>query len=176
MTEIAIPPRNDGAATHLPTPAFASTADAVCLHLNVGPDQGLTDDQVKSVQQRVGLNQLREAPAAPWWKKLVRQFSELVIWILIAAAVVSGALGEWVDTLAILAIVLLNAVIGFFQEERAGQALAALQKMSAPMAKALRGGRLTVVSAAENSCQAIFSNSKRVTTFRLTRGCCNRLA
>ena len=54
-----------------------------------------------------------------------------------------------VDTLAILAIVLLNGVIGFFQEERAGQALAALQKLSAPAAKVLRGGRLSIVSATQ---------------------------
>jgi Ca2+-transporting ATPase len=134
---------------HSPTPTYASAADAVCVHLNVAPDQGLNDEQIGSVRQQVGRNQLREAPPTPMWRKLARQFSELVIWILIAAAVVSGALGEWVDTLAILAIVLLNAAIGFFQEERAEQALAALQTLSAPMAKALRGGRLAVVPAAE---------------------------
>jgi Ca2+-transporting ATPase len=149
MTEIESRLRKTATTRPLSAPAFANTADAVCLQLNVVPEQGLTDERVTSLQQQFGHNQLREAPATPWWKKLVRQFSELVIWILIAAAVVSGALGEWVDTLAILAIVLLNGVIGFFQEERAGQALAALQKLSAPMAKALRGGRLAVVSAAE---------------------------
>ena len=76
----------------------------------------------------------------PGWKKFLAQFRELVIWILIVAAIISGALGEWVDALAILAIVLLNGVLGFLQEAKAEQALAALRGMSAPMARVRRGG------------------------------------
>lgn len=128
---------------------FDSPAEDVCRQLQVVPDLGLGDEEVGRRRQQVGLNQLRAAPPVPWWSKVARQFSELVIWILIAAAVVSGALGEWVDTAAILAIVLLNGVIGFFQEERAEQALAALQRLSAPLAKVQRGGRLWTVPAAD---------------------------
>ena len=80
---------------------------------------------------------------------MLAQFKDLVIWILIIAAVISGVLGEWVDAIAILAIVLLNGVIGFLQEERAEQALAALQKLSAPMARVLRGGSWVSIEAKE---------------------------
>ncbi len=63
-----------------------------------------------------------------------------MIWILIAAALISGALGEWADTLAILAIVLLNGCLGFYQEARAERSLAALHSLSAPTVRVLRGG------------------------------------
>ncbi|MCI0464389.1 MAG: cation-translocating P-type ATPase [Gemmataceae bacterium] len=79
----------------------------------------------------------------------MRQFQELVIWILLVAAAISGLLGDWTDMIAILAIVLLNALLGFFQEERAERALAALQKLSAPQARVLRHGVLQVVPARE---------------------------
>ena len=112
-------------------------------------EQGLDDARVKELRERFGRNQLTESPPTPIWRKIVAQFRDLVIWILIFAAILSGGLGEWVDTVAILAIVLLNGVIGFLQEERAGKALAALQKMSSPMAKVLRTGLVMPVPASD---------------------------
>lgn len=88
----------------------------------------------------VGPNALDEPPPRPWWLTFVAQFRELVIWILLAAAVISAALGDWADAAAITAIVLLNAVIGFMQEDRAQRALAALQRMAAPLARVIRDG------------------------------------
>src|SRR5207245_755452 len=110
---------------------------------------GLDDARAAAIRARVGRNELDEAPPVPLWKRFAGQFRELVIWVLIGAAVVSGALGEWVDTLAILAIVLLNAVLGFLQEERAGRALSALRKLSAPLARVMRGGVLRQIPARE---------------------------
>jgi Ca2+-transporting ATPase len=75
------------------------------------------------------------------WRRFLGQFQDLVIWILIVAAVISGVMGDVTDTVAILAIVLLNGLIGFFQQERAEQAIAALKKMSSPSAKVIRGGK-----------------------------------
>jgi Ca2+-transporting ATPase len=98
---------------------------------------------------RSGPNGLPEPPPRPWWRALFGQFLEPVIGILVAAALIAGLMGEWVDTLAILAIVALNGVLGFLQEERAERALAALQTLSAPMAKALRGGALHSIPASE---------------------------
>lgn len=118
----------------------AVDATAVVNYYEVSPDSGLEETRVTEIRREFGPNQLAEAPPIPAWRKLLAQFKDLVIWILFAAAIVSGVLGEWVDTIAILAIVLLNGVIGFLQEERAGRALAALQKMSAPLARVMRDG------------------------------------
>ena len=79
---------------------------------------------------------------------LAGQFSSLVIWVLIGAALVSAALGELIDGIAIIAIVILNAVIGFFQEYRAEQAAAALARLAAPRAKVVRSGHADVISTA----------------------------
>ena len=126
---------------------YATEVAAVVAGAEVDPERGLTDAQVRQRRELVGPNQLTEAPPVSVWRKLFAQFKDLVIWILIFAAIVSGALGEWIDTMAILAIVLLNGVIGFFQEARAERALAALQKLSAPIAKVLRAGGLASVPA-----------------------------
>src|SRR5688500_2687065 len=85
-----------------------------------------------------GRNELAQAPPEPWWRRLGRQFADLLIWVLIAAALLAGVLGEWVDAIAIIAIVVLNGLLGFVQEGRAEQALAALRKLSSPHAKVVR--------------------------------------
>jgi len=95
----------------------------------------------------IGPNRLNQAPSTPTWKRLLGQFNELVIWILIAGAVISLLLGEIVDATAIMAIVVLNGILSFVQEERAEQALAALQQLSAPAAKVIRDGALRTTSA-----------------------------
>jgi Ca2+-transporting ATPase len=94
-------------------------------------------------------NALAEVPAVPWWWRLARQFQELVIAILVVAAIVAGFLGEWADTAAIVAIVIVNGLIGFLQEERAQRALGALRRLAAPNARVVRGGQALVVPARE---------------------------
>ena len=125
----------------LSAPAYEMPLDQVLSAAGgVHVEQGLPTVEVQKRYELFGENQLTEAPPMPTWKKLVAQFKDLVILILIVAAVVSGVLGEWVDALAILAIVLLNGVIGFVQEQHAEQAMSALRKMSAPSAKVVRDG------------------------------------
>lgn len=133
----------------LPTDAFAHPAADVLSMLCADAREGLSDASVAARTSRFGPNALAEAPGVSRWRKFVEQFNDFVIWILFAAAVISGGMGEWADTCAIVAIVLLNAVIGFLQEERASQALAALRKMSAPAARALRNGSVRSIAAAE---------------------------
>lgn len=108
---------------------------------------GLTQSEATERQSAFGRNQLREGPEVPLWRKVLGQFGDFVVWILVAAALISGAMGEWADTFAILAIVQLNAVIGFLQEERASRALAALRSMSAPNARVIREGATALVPA-----------------------------
>ena len=104
------------------SPPHARAADAVAVEMGVDPSRGLTADAVATIRATVGRNRLAEAPAPSRLLKFLRQFNELVIWVLIAAALISGFLGEWIDAIAIIAIVLINGVLGFMQEERAGQA------------------------------------------------------
>ncbi|MFO0909933.1 MAG: cation-translocating P-type ATPase [Isosphaeraceae bacterium] len=138
----------DSSATAVSEAHARSVAD-VAEALAVNPRDGLDDDQVALRRERYGLNRLAEAEPTSAWRRFLAQFQELVILILVAAAVVSGALGEWADTLAILAIVILNGLLGFFQEERAGRALAALRSLSTPSARVVRSKTLRVVPAPE---------------------------
>ena len=94
-----------------------------------------------------GPNELKEGRRISPWQIFFGQFKSLIIWILIVAGVVSGVLGEVVDTIAILAIVVLNAVIGFYQEFNAEKSIAALKKMTAPQAKVRRDGQVSSIPA-----------------------------
>ena len=108
---------------------------------------GLT---TQDAQQRIkvdGSNELQESRRVSLLWIFLGQFKSLIIWILIAAGVLSGALGDVVDAVAIFAIVLLNAAIGFYQEFRAEESIAALKKMTAPSAKVRRDGQLCSIPA-----------------------------
>lgn len=127
----------------------ACTASELLKGFDVTPEFGFDEERANHLREVFGANRLIEATPTPVWKKLVDQFRDVVIWILIIAAIIAGLLGEWVDATAILTIVLLNGALGFFQEERASRALAALRAMSAPMAKVLRNGTLKSIPARE---------------------------
>ena len=115
-------------------------------HLGVDLNAGLAADEVVQRQQRHGPNRLPESPPRPAWKRLLDQFRDFMILVLLAAAVLSGVIGDLADTLVIVLIVVLNAVIGFWQEWRADQALQALQRMAAPQATVRRAeGQVQVV-------------------------------
>ena len=96
-----------------------------------------------------GPNALQESEPIRPAKIFAAQFNSLIVWVLIVAAVVSGAVGEWIDCFAILAIVVLNAVIGFYQEFSAEKSIAALKKMTAPRAKVVRDSHVLTIPAAE---------------------------
>ena len=94
-----------------------------------------------------GPNELTEGRRISSLRIFLGQFANVIIWILIAAGVVSGVLGEAVDAIAILAIVALNAVVGFYQEFKAERSIAALRQMTAVQAKVRRGGQITSIPA-----------------------------
>jgi Ca2+-transporting ATPase len=108
-------------------------------------ERGLTRAEAQARSERFGANELRERPQPGFLALLRDQFSNYLVIILIIAALVSLALGEYVDSVAIVVIVILNAVVGVVQESKAEQALAALQKMAAPNAQVIRDGeQLTI--------------------------------
>jgi Ca2+-transporting ATPase len=130
-------------------PSHALTAEAVLRAQNTNAVSGLTTREATSRLEKFGPNRLHEPPPAPPWARLARQFREVVVWVLIGAVALSFALGEFVDALAILAIVVLNAALGFFQEERAARAIAALKRLSRADATVVRDGIRQTIPAPE---------------------------
>ena len=110
---------------------------------------GLSAAEAAQRLTRQGPNVLHKGQGVSALVLFLGQFKSLVIWVLIGAAIVSIALGELIDGSAILAIVVLNALIGFFQEYRAGKAAAALTRLAAPRARVVRDGHATMVAAAD---------------------------
>jgi Ca2+-transporting ATPase len=122
--------------------------------------EGLAEADVRSRQAEYGPNELQEAPGRSFWRMLLDQFNQFLVLILIAAALVSALIGwreynltgevtEFVDAAAIIAIVILNAILGVVQEGRAEESLAALKKMASPNAHVLRDGHLITVPSRE---------------------------
>ncbi|MGD1994528.1 MAG: cation-translocating P-type ATPase [Anaerolineae bacterium] len=119
--------------------------EEAAAQLDVDREHGLSQSEAERRAAEFGLNELAERPRPGFWKLLLDQFNNFLIFILIGAALISLALGEMEEAGAILAIVILNAVLGVIQEKRAEEALAALQRMAAPEARVIRGGhRLTI--------------------------------
>ena len=110
---------------------------------------GLSATEAATRLARDGRNVLTDAAPVRPWRILLQQFSSFIIWVLLAAAVIAGFLGEWIDAGAIIGVVLINAGIGFTQEYRAENAIAALRRMAAPRARVRRDGVIKDVSAAE---------------------------
>lgn len=111
--------------------------------------EGISSEEAEKRLREYGPNELKEKKKRTIFMMLLDQFKDFMILILIAAAVISGVVGDPVDTIAIIIIVLLNAVIGFVQEYRAEKAMAALKKMAAHSALVLRGGLPTNLPARE---------------------------
>ena len=127
------------------TPWHGLAVEEVASRLGTDPVRGLTAAEAERRIATGGPNALREAAPEAWWKKFLRQFQELMTWILLVAAGLAGLMGDWADAAAIAAIVLVNAIIGFFQEERALEALSALERLAAPVAKTVRDGQLHAI-------------------------------
>src|SRR5690606_18454981 len=108
---------------------WAMEAAEVQDMLHVAPDAGLDSAAVKSRRQQFGENRLRKAEQRSAMSILVAQFKSLVVLLLVAAGAISFAFGEWIDGIAILVVVLINAGIGFVTELRAVRSMEALREM-----------------------------------------------
>lgn len=124
----------------------ALTAEDVLRHLEV-QEEGLSDEQAARRLAQYGQNQLLEAPRPTFWHMLWEQLNNFVVILLIVASIVSALLGDYVEAAAIMAIVVLNAVLGIVQEQRAEEALAALKRLAAPDAQVQREGRRQTIPA-----------------------------
>src|SRR5512134_987350 len=118
----------------------ALKAQEVLDHLKV-EHGGLTSGQASQRLEQYGPNQLKEAPRPGFLALLWDQLNNFVVILLIIASVISALLGDYVEAAAIMAIVVLNAILGIVQEQRAEEALAALKRLAAPDAQVLRDGR-----------------------------------
>jgi Ca2+-transporting ATPase len=121
--------------------------DQVAERLGTSRDQGLSSAEAKARLEKYGPNRLEEAPPKSFATLLWEQLNNFVTYLLFAAVIISVILGEWVEAVAVLAIVVLNAGFGIVQERRAEQALAALRQLASPEAQVLRDGhRISVPS------------------------------
>jgi Ca2+-transporting ATPase len=130
---------------HIYALSVERTLDQLNTHLHVG----LTTQEARARQQKHGFNELMELPHPGFLKLLLGQFDDFLVRILILAAILSLFLGEVIDASAIIAIVILNAVLGVIQESKAEQALAALKKMAAPNVQVIRDGMQQTIPARE---------------------------
>ena len=144
-------------------------ATDVAADLGTDLDDGLCSPEAAARLERFGPNVLDPAEQVPSWRKLLGQFADPLIYLLLAAAAVSvvawvaeGADGIPYEAIVIGVIVVLNGVLGFVQEARAEQAVAALQRMAAATAAVVRDGR-TQRSRRRRSCPAISCCSRRGT-------------
>ncbi|MBX5466306.1 MAG: cation-translocating P-type ATPase [Firmicutes bacterium] len=128
-------------------PWHALPAPEVFLQVRTDPERGLSESEAERRLEEVGPNQLAEAPRVAWWRLFAEQFEDFMVLVLIAATAISFLLGEVGDAVTILAIVALNACLGFVQEYRAERSVETLRALTAPTARVLREGRVATVAA-----------------------------
>uniref|UniRef100_UPI00047D38F8 P-type ATPase n=1 Tax=Glaciibacter superstes TaxID=501023 RepID=UPI00047D38F8 len=136
--------------------AFLLDAETVAARVGVVPLTGLSDEEAARRLEADGPNELRGTPAVPTWRKILAQFQDPLIYLLLAAVAVSlvawvveGAEGAPVDAIVIAAIVVLNGILGYTQEAKAEDAVVALGTMSAAASTVLRSGELKTVPSAQ---------------------------
>lgn len=132
---------------------FNKSIEEVKEELKVGT-QGLSDEQVKKKREIYGLNELQAKKKKSLIVKFLEQFKDFMIIILIIAAVISGAVGYYqgegiTDSIIILIVVIVNAIIGVAQESKAEKSLEALQKLSSHVTKVIRNGKVAVIPSKE---------------------------
>ena len=132
---------------HLEPPALAEQLDLPPLDEHL--QRGLSAEHAQQHRRQFGANRLPEQPPRPVWAIFLAQFVDVMILVLLAAAVLAGIVGEAQDALVIVIVVLLNGVLGFIQEYRAERALTALRQMAAPMARVLRDGSTRDIASAD---------------------------
>lgn len=128
---------------------FNKTSEEVVKELGSDRINGLSSDEVKKIREKYGLNQLVGKKKKSMIRMLFEQINDILIYILLAAAVVSAILGEVNDAIIIFLVIILNSIVGVVQESKAEKALDALKKMSTPKALVKRDGELKEIPSEE---------------------------
>ena len=145
---MSAPPNHDDASLRGAIAWHAMPADEAQRRLEVGA-AGLDAAQVQQRLQRYGPNRLQGAPRRGPLLRLLLQFHNVLLYVMLAAALITALLGHWIDTGVLLAAVVVNAIIGFIQEGKAESALDAIRAMLSPHAVVLRQGRREDIDAAD---------------------------
>ncbi|MCL4880386.1 MAG: calcium-translocating P-type ATPase, PMCA-type [Anaerolineae bacterium] len=125
------------------------TAEEVLRETKTHPARGLTTEEAAQRLREYGPNELAEKPPTSFWLRLLYQFNSFVIYLLLVAAAASFVLGDKIEALAILSIVLLNGILGIIQEGRAEASLKSLKKLAAPTTKVVRSENIQILPAAQ---------------------------
>ena len=118
----------------------SKTIEQVLKELNTS-DKGISQQEAEERLKQYGLNEIKEEKKISQWKIFIEQFNSVVVWILIAATIISAFLKEYVDAIVILVILILIAILGFVQEYRAERAIEALKKLASLRATVIRDGQ-----------------------------------
>jgi len=130
-------------------PWYQKSIDEVCSELGTDPGRGLSSQEAKARLEKYGPNELAQQKGPSIFQMFLEQLKDYMVIILLIASVISIFVGEITDSLIIIAIVIINACLGVYQEYRASQALEALKKLSAPNAKVLRDGEPVTIPSRE---------------------------
>ena len=123
------------------------TAAEAAQALAANPEAGLDEQEAARRRETYGANELEEGASVSPLTLFLNQFRDFMVLVLVAATLISGLLGEYLDAVTIIAIIVMNAILGFIQEYRAERSLRALKQMSAPTAKVVRGGTVLRIPA-----------------------------
>jgi Ca2+-transporting ATPase len=129
--------------------SYQKTQQQTIKDLNSSLETGLTQAEAQTRLEAHGFNELEERGKKSPWLIFFNQFKEVMVIVLIIAAIVSAVLGEFTEVIVIMAIVVLNAILGFSQEYRAEQAMDALKKMAVPFVRVRRDGHIKEISSTE---------------------------
>jgi Ca2+-transporting ATPase len=147
---------NAPAIQHNAPPPYEQKVDEVLAALSVDPRRGLSEAEARARLDRYGRNELMAEEPVPGWRKFLAQFKDVLVILLLIATAISAAL--WLveresalpyEAIAIFAVVLLNAIMGYIQESRAESAVAALRQMAAAHANVIRDGERQSIPATE---------------------------
>lgn len=128
---------------------FSKSQDEVLKDLNVDPLVGLSSDEVKQRQEKYGMNKLKGKPKKSLISLFFAQLKDMLIYVLLGAAVITLVIGEYADAIIIILVVLINAIVGVVQEFKAEKAVEALQQMTTPRSLVRRDGEVKEISSEE---------------------------